>query len=675
MGGLCSSEMNVIEKKTEISGKLPDHHQNNKPLSNKQSNTHEINKDDNTYDNRNKQNNKFGKNNPNDFTNNTLNNNNTKNHFKNLKDNTNNTNNIYNNQNDRTYQNNINNFNQFNRITEEIQQNYSNSNYTKSKQIFGTNNTYFDTTFYEDKNIEILGEGSFGVVVKEIINYKDENGDKRIVAAKYLKSRNLIGQTKKNFLRNLFKETGLMVNLFHKNIIKLISIHTSQTKLLMDYLEGGSLDNVIYKENGNKNTSLYFKIHCLFEICDGLQFLHKREIIHGDLKSKNILLDKQYKYDENFPNLKLADFGISAIKEDICPNFTVGFAAPELYQKKKRTIKSDIYSFGVVIYEIFKGESPNLKRLSETSKNPNIFYSLPDISHENWPKEIKNIINKCCVQNNDKRPSIDEIKNELSEYCKNSRDNKLIALNEKMKKNVNFDIADINQFICQLFIEIKSIASKQYKDFIYLKDNIPLNGFGKYKFEDGTIYIGWFKEGRINQYGKFIYPNKIIYQGQHFQGVWNGYGIFKYTMYNMKYEGSFKMFQFDDFGIISLILPKKGKLETKFEYIGDFKNGIQNGIGEYIDDKFRTYSGEFKNGNFGGIGKFIYPDGETCEGEFDKGKREGFCIIKYADNSSYEGHFKDSRFNGYGKFIIRPGEIYEGNWENGYPIEMDKFNF
>ena len=106
---------------------------------------------------------------------------------------------------------------------------------------------------------------------------------------------------------------------------------------------------MIYKENGNKNTSLYFKIHCLFEICDGLQFLHKREIIHGDLKSKNILLDKQYKYDENFPNLKLADFGISAIKEDICPNFTVGFAAPELYQKKKEQL-NQIYIVLVLLY-------------------------------------------------------------------------------------------------------------------------------------------------------------------------------------------------------------------------------------------------------------------------------------------------------------------------------------
>ncbi len=671
MGGLCfKSEPN--EKNTEISSKLNDHEQNNKHQSNNQGNTHNKNSDDNTYENRTIQKNKLGKNNPNDFTNNTLNNNNTNNHLKNGTNYTNNRtniNNIHNNQNDGTYQNNKNTFNQFNTIKEEIPQNYS--DYTKLKQISDTNNTYLDTTYYKDSNIELLGKGSFGLVVKEIINYKDENGDKRIVAAKYLNSRNLIGQKKKNFLINLFKETGSMVNLFHKNIIKLISIHTSQTKLLMDYLEGGSLDKVIY----DKNTSLYFKIHCLFEICDGLQFLHKREIIHGDLKSLNILLDKQYKYDENFPNLKLADFGISAIKEDICPNFTVGFAAPELYQNKKRTIKSDIYSFGVVIYEIFKGKSPNFQRLSETSKNPDVFYPLPDISHENWPQEIKNIIKKCCDINSEKRPSIDEIKIELSEYCKNSGDNKLIALYEKMKKNVNFDIADINQFICQLFIEIKSIASKQYKDFIYLKDNIPLNGFGKHKFEDGTIYIGLFKEGRINQYGKFIYPNKIIYQGQHFQGVWNGYGIFKYTMYNMKYEGSFKMFQFDDFGIISLILPKKGKLETKFEYIGDFKNGIQNGIGEYIDDKFRTYSGEFKNGNFGGIGKFIYPDGETCEGEFDKGKREGFCIIKYADNSSYEGHFKDSRYNGYGKFVIRPGEFYEGNWENGYPIEMDKFNF
>ena len=461
-----------------------------------------------------------------------------------------------------------------------------------------------------------------------------------------------------------------MVNLFNENIIKLISIHTANTKILMDYQKGGCLTKYIYN---NKNLSLYFKIYCLFEICNGLQFLHDRKIIHGDLKSLNVLLDKEYKNDENYPTLKLADFGMSGIKEDISPGETIGFAAPELYQDEIRTIKSDIYSFGVLMYEIFKGESPNKYRRLEIEENPYIFYALPDITNERWPEEIKTIIKKCCNENKKERPTINEVKNEISEYCKKSGDKKLISIYETINKKKNFNIVDINKQVCLLFNDIKLLTTKNFNKVIYLKNNVPLNGFGIYKFEDGTEYRGLFKDGIINEYGKFIYPNNIIYEGQHNKGIWNGIGKLIHTKMNTKYLGNFKYFQFNDFGIISLTLPKRGKILRKFEYIGYFINGVQNGYGEFIDDIFRIYKGEFKNGNFGGIGKYEYPDGEICEGEFEKGIREGFCIIHYTDGAYYEGHFKAGRFDGYGKFFIKPEEMYEGNWENGYPLEFDKF--
>ena len=221
---------------------------------------------------------------------------------------------------------------------------------------------FFNLFLNKDNQIilkNMIGEGSFGIVVKETIHEIDLRGNKKVivVAAKYIKSKSLVKREKIKLLINLFKESGMMVNLFHKNIIKLISIHLTNTKIIMEYMKVGSLANVIYN---NKNLSLYFKIYCLFEICNGLQFLHDRNIIHGDLKSLNILLDKEYEGESNYPILKISDFGLSGIKEDICPGKTPGFSAPELYEQNKnnRTIKSDIYSFGVVIYEIFKGEPP-----------------------------------------------------------------------------------------------------------------------------------------------------------------------------------------------------------------------------------------------------------------------------------------------------------------------------
>ena len=528
------------------------------------------------------------------------------------------------------------------------------------------------------KKEKLIGEGGFGDVYIETIEYKDENGNDKIVAAKYIildnnnntnnyKTKILTIKNKKNIVMNLFKEAGFMVNLFHKNIVKLISIHFSEYKIIMEYMKGGNLTKVIYN---NKNLPLTFKIHCLFDICDGLKFLHDRKIIHGDLKSLNILLEEEYNGEENYPTLKLTDFGLSGIKENIIEGETPGFSAPELYQKGKRTIKSDIFSFGVVIYEIFKGESPNENRRTriKKEKDKNIYYPLPDISKEKWPKEIKKLILECCNEDSDKRPDVENIKKEISEFCQNSNDIKLIELKNKALKNVNYNIVNLNAIACQLFEKIKAVYEKQYGKIIYKINNIPLTGFGTYIFEDKTKYFGLFKDGHVNEYGKFSYSNGITYEGQHYNGIWNGVGKFEYKIFNIKYNGYFKNFTFDKFGIISTIQKNKGS----HKYIGEFEGGKQNGIGIYTDPENKQYLGEWKNGNFGGRGTFTYPDGEICQGEFENGIRQGFCYIKYADGSHYEGHFDKGRFNGYGQFSNKKGIIYEGQWENGQPINENK---
>ena len=544
----------------------------------------------------------------------------------------------------------------------------SDKNKTNKLVLNSISKNSIDNTFYQGNDIgNIIGKGGIGLVVKEKIKYKDENGNYKIVACKYLETKKLEKEEKRKFLLNFFRESGSMVNLFYKNIVRLISINSASCKLVMEFMEGGDLTKVIYKK---KNLSLGFKIYCLFQICDGLKFLHEKQIIHGDLKSLNILLDTKYDGGENFPTLKLSDFGLSGIKEDICPGETPGFAAPELYQgSHKRTIKSDIYSFGVVIYEIFKGESPNQNRII---KDRNIYYPLPDISKEKWPNEIKELILDCCKENSEERPTIENIRNALSEYCNNSKDEKLIDVKNKALREVNFNIVNINDFACKLFEEIKLVSSKKYGEFIYKVNDKPFNGIGQYIFEDNTKYIGNFENGKINRYGIFFYSNGIKYNGEHFNGIWNGRGIFKYKNGFVEYKGKFKLFAFDEFGIISTIQQNKGKIIGKHEYFGEFSKGRQNGIGKYTDPEGREYSGEWKEGNFGGLGTFTYPDGEVCKGEFEKGIRQGFCYINYVDGSYYEGHFDKGKFDGYGKFYIKPGEFYEGEWKNGCPIQDDK---
>ena len=193
---------------------------------------------------------------------------------------------------------------------------------------------------------------------------------------------------------------------------------------------------------------------------------------------------------------------------------------------------------------------------------------------------------------------------------------------------------------------------------------------GIHTFENGTIYKGLFENGIINKYGKFIYNNNIIYEGQHINGKWNGVGKLINKSNKTEYNGYFK---FNGYGIIYFNKDKninKNYLYPSLE--GEYKKGFQTGIGIYIDSK-KQYTGYWKNGHFWGIGTYKYANGEICQGEFVNGYRDGFCCIKYLDNSYFEGHCKEGKFNGYGKFIIRLGEMYEGNWENGNPLEFEKF--
>ena len=461
----------------------------------------------------------------------------------------------------------------------------------------------------------IIGEGTFGIVVKEIISEKDEKGNNKNieVAAKYIKSQSLLKKGKIKLLINLFKESGMMVNLNHKNIVKLISIRPSKTKIIMEYMKGGNLSNVLYN---NKNLSLQFKIYCLFEICNGLELLHEKNIIHGDLKSINILLDKKYNGDDNYPTLKLSDFGLSGIKEDICPGQTPGFSAPELYEinMNNRTIKADIYSFGAVVYEIFKGESP-IKNIKIDNNIRRKFYPLPDIKNENWPEKIKEIIFDCCKKNYKERPTIELIKKRIVKYCIDSNNEKLIQVKEKCTKFNFYTLPKFNDDNYQIFKTIEA-SNLKYREFIYKNKNELFNGYGIHTFEDGAIYKGLFENGKINKDGKFIYNNNIIYEGQHKEGIWNGIGKLINKSNNSEYNGYFKDFKYNGYGIIYFNKDKAYNKNFTFQSLeGEYKKGIREGIG-ILKGSRAQYTGEFKNGHLGGIGIFKYANGDICQGEF-----------------------------------------------------------
>jgi len=177
----------------------------------------------------------------------------------------------------------------------------------------------------------------------------------RTVVVKVMKEN--LGQQKEMVLR-FQREARMIASLNHPNIVQLIDdgFWGERYFMVLEYLEGGNLEEYIR----NRHPTLAQILGLLIPIFSALEFIHSKGIVHRDLKPSNILLDK-----EGRP--KLSDFGISAFLwgEDVRltrTNTAIGtlsYMAPEQALDAKRVDhRADIYSMGVILYEIVTGCLP-----------------------------------------------------------------------------------------------------------------------------------------------------------------------------------------------------------------------------------------------------------------------------------------------------------------------------
>ncbi|KAH7660806.1 S-receptor-like serine/threonine-protein kinase protein [Dioscorea alata] len=195
----------------------------------------------------------------------------------------------------------------------------------------------------------ILGKGGFGLV------YKGKLAEGREVAVKRLSKNSTQG------VDEFKNEVTFIAKLQHRSLVRLLGycIQRDEKLLVYEYMPNGSLDALLFDKEKGMHLDWQTRFHIIVAIARGLLYLHqdsRLRIIHRDLKASNILLDIEM-------NPKISDFGLArnfgeheTITKTRKVVGTYGYMAPEYALDGVFSVKSDVFSFGVLILEIISGQ-------------------------------------------------------------------------------------------------------------------------------------------------------------------------------------------------------------------------------------------------------------------------------------------------------------------------------
>ena len=323
------------------------------------------------------------------------------------------------------------------------------------------------------KVIKLLGEGSFGKA------FLCENQSTNLTCV--IKQIVVEGMSDKE-KEDVFNEAEILGKLDHQNIIKLFEVFDSKVpkhtlNIVTEYADGGDLAEKIKSQN-NKPFTEQEILDYFTQICLALKHIHEKKIIHRDLKSGNVFLMKS-------GLVKLGDFGIAKGFQNTMDKAktmvgTPYYLSPEIIENKPYDAKSDIWSLGVLLYEMMTFKMPfnanSLPNLSLKIMRGN--YAPPPSV---YTRDLREIVSRCLMVNPSRRPRIQEIlsmpiiqnriRNFLDEVQYNKEFSRTIA--KKYKENKK------NQVVKSKENAISGITSEETGPSIISGNSIKINNISK----------------------------------------------------------------------------------------------------------------------------------------------------------------------------------------------------
>ncbi|KAI3502806.1 hypothetical protein L1887_31132 [Cichorium endivia] len=218
-----------------------------------------------------------------------------------------------------------------------------------------------------------------------------------------------------DMLREFSQEVFIMRKIRHKNVVQFIGACTEPTKLCIvtEFMARGSIYNFLHKQNGSFKLPLLLKIS--IDISKGMSYLHQNNIIHRDLKTANLLMDEH-------EVVKVADFGVARVQTQsgvmTAETGTYRWMAPEVIEHKPYDHKADVFSFGIVLWELLTGEVPYSYLTPLQAAVGVVQQGLrPTIPKDTHPK-LKELLESCWQQNPTSRPNFTQILDKLKQLAK-----------------------------------------------------------------------------------------------------------------------------------------------------------------------------------------------------------------------------------------------------------------
>uniref|UniRef100_A0A3Q3MCE8 receptor protein-tyrosine kinase n=1 Tax=Mastacembelus armatus TaxID=205130 RepID=A0A3Q3MCE8_9TELE len=298
--------------------------------------------------------------------------------------------------------------------------------------------TYIDPHMYEDPNIaiqkfvteidpnaiskqKVIGVGEFGEVFRGVM--KSPGRGEVAVAIKTLK----LGYSEKQ-RQDFLSEASIMGQFSHPNIIRLEGVVTKfkHAMIVTEYMENGALDTYLKGRDGEIPS--YQMVVMLRGIAAGMKYLSDMSYVHRDLAARNVLVNSNLE-------CKVSDFGLSRVLEDDAEGtyttrggkIPIRWTAPEAIAYRKFTSASDVWSFGIVMWEVMAfGERPYWDMSNhEVMKAINEAFRLP--APMDCPSAIYQLMLQCWQHDRATRPRFSDIVNILDKLLRSPESLKTIA--------------------------------------------------------------------------------------------------------------------------------------------------------------------------------------------------------------------------------------------------------